>query len=463
MKNFIVSALVSVALADEVRRYAHPDAPCRLPIDREIEYKIGKKLDPVPVLPVQFIWDNVDGTNYLTNVRNQHLPQYCGSCWAHAATSSFSDRIKIQRNAAWPDINIAPQVLIDCEHNSLGCHGGNAMTAYEWMSNHEITDETCSIYTARGLDNGGVCSAMTKCRDCSPGQACRVPDEYYVYQTKEFGPVSGEWDMMQEIYQRGPIACGVAVPMSLEEYTGGVYCDDSGDQNIVHDISVVGWGQTEDGQAYWTVRNSWGTHWGENGFFRVCRGQNNIAIESECAWATPLDTWTEGRKHITTEAEKTDPKNDQTVYPFPQPVYKPANATQVGDFLNEDHPGGCRVAKASFNNGEKKLTPYSWELLKDVPRSVDWRNMNGKNYMSWSKNQHIPRYCGSCWAQGSTSAIADRFNILTDLKSNTPMAPVGLNAQVVVNAQAGGTCNGGNPGNVYEYAHNVGLVHSSCE
>jgi hypothetical protein len=53
--------------------------------------------------------------------------------------------------------------------------------------------------------------------------------------------------MIQEIYQRGPIACGCAVPMSLEEYTGGVYCDDTGDLNISHDVSVVGFGVTEDG------------------------------------------------------------------------------------------------------------------------------------------------------------------------------------------------------------------------
>jgi cathepsin X len=44
----------------------------------------------------------------ITNIRNQHVPQYCGSCWAHAATSALSDRIKIARNAAWPDINISP-------------------------------------------------------------------------------------------------------------------------------------------------------------------------------------------------------------------------------------------------------------------------------------------------------------------------------------------------------------------
>ena len=115
--------------------------------------------------------------------------------------------------------------------------------------------------------------------------------------------------MMQEIYQRGPIACGIAVPQALDDYTGGIYCDDTGDMEIVHDISIVGYGE-EDGQKYWLVRNSWGTHWGENGFFRVCRGTNNIAIESDCAWATPKDTWTDPVWHETTDAEKNDPLND---------------------------------------------------------------------------------------------------------------------------------------------------------
>jgi len=80
------------------------------------------------------------------------------------------------------------------------------------MANNEVTDETCSIYRARGLDNGQVCSAMNKCRNCSPGEACVVPDQYLVYGVDQFGAVAGEENMIQEIYQRGPIACGIAVP-----------------------------------------------------------------------------------------------------------------------------------------------------------------------------------------------------------------------------------------------------------
>lgn len=123
--------------------------------------------------------------------------------------------------------------------------------------------------------------------------------------------------MMQEIFQRGPIACGVAVPDSLESYTGGIYDDKSGDTEIVHDISVTGFGVAEDGTKYWTVRNSWGSHWGEQGFFRVVRGVNNIAIETDCAWATPKDTWTNDERHHTTQEERDDPLNEENQMAVP--------------------------------------------------------------------------------------------------------------------------------------------------
>ena len=81
-----------------------------------------------------------------------------------------------------------------------------------------------------------------------------------------------------------------------------------------------------------------------------------------------------------------------------------------------------------------------------LPEQVDWRRVDGRNYMSWNKNQHIPQYCGSCWAQGTTSALADRFNIMDNLSNPTP---IGLNAQSIINAYAGGSCNGGDPAKVY--------------
>ena len=80
------------------------------------------------------------------------------------------------------------------------------------MSENEITDETCSIYRARGYDNGEACSSMNKgCRNCNPGEACYIPDKYRVYGVEEYGECIGEEAMKQEL-RRGPIACGIAVP-----------------------------------------------------------------------------------------------------------------------------------------------------------------------------------------------------------------------------------------------------------
>ena len=55
-----------------------------------------------------------------------------------------------------------------------------------------------------------------------------------------------------------------------------------------HAVLVVGYGVDHDsGEKFWIVKNSWGTNWGEDGFFRIRRGTDEIGIESVALYAKP--------------------------------------------------------------------------------------------------------------------------------------------------------------------------------
>jgi hypothetical protein len=123
------------------------------------------------------------------------------------------------------------------------------------------------------------------------------------YGVKAFGKVpAGEESMQREIMARGPIVCGIACPESfVYGYKGGVFVDDGADKELDHDVELVGWGEEEgtDEQGnsvtrkYWLVRNSWGTYWGQLGFFKLERGANALQVESgedgsgDCWFAEP--------------------------------------------------------------------------------------------------------------------------------------------------------------------------------
>lgn len=94
--------------------------------------------------------------------------------------------------------------------------------------------------------------------------------------------------MKSELAQWGPISCGIqATPKFDTTYNGGIYSEHLDSIEINHEISVIGYGVTEEGQEYWIGRNSWGTYWGEYGFFRMQMYTDNLGIEQDCTAGVP--------------------------------------------------------------------------------------------------------------------------------------------------------------------------------
>ena len=219
--------------------------------------------------------------------------------------SSLADRIKIARAAqgyAGSDINLAIQSILNCGRRAAGgCSGGSALAAYAYVHNAGgIPYDTCQQYRAvdgNCTDEGwcqtcggfGYCWAVTDEARKDPEQLGWVFGAYPKATIAQFGGLAGEGAMMTEIFLRGPISCGIAATGFLG-YTGGIVQNHT-DRAIDHIISVVGWGM-EDGVPYWKIRNSWGEYWGESGYVRVRRGENQLAIEEDCTFAVPY-TWDE--------------------------------------------------------------------------------------------------------------------------------------------------------------------------
>eukprot|EP00326_Haptolina_ericina_P003255 CAMPEP_0181203424 /NCGR_PEP_ID=MMETSP1096-20121128/19377_1 /TAXON_ID=156174 ORGANISM="Chrysochromulina ericina, Strain CCMP281" /NCGR_SAMPLE_ID=MMETSP1096 /ASSEMBLY_ACC=CAM_ASM_000453 /LENGTH=329 /DNA_ID=CAMNT_0023294021 /DNA_START=202 /DNA_END=1191 /DNA_ORIENTATION=- len=248
-------------------------------------------------LPKAFTWCNKEGVNYCTMSRNQHIPQYCGSCWAHGSVSALGDRIKIARGGKGIDINLAVQHILNC--GGVGsCHGGSVDGPYQWLhslskSGAGIAYETENPYMACSSESReGICSAVpwtctpeNVARTCStfpPSGKCVGLSKYPNATISEYGSISGKSAMMKEIYARGPISCGIDASPILK-YTGGIATDQG--SGVDHVISVVGWGNDPTEGQYWIVRNSWGEYWGEMGYVNVKFGA--LKIEEQCAWAVP--------------------------------------------------------------------------------------------------------------------------------------------------------------------------------
>ena len=243
-------------------------------------------------LPASFDWRSVGGRNFVTSDVNQHIPQYCGSCWIHGTTAALNDRIKIMRKGQFPDVMLARQVLMNCvpdpQNTSVpppGCDGGDPWMIHQYLMKNDVPDETCMPYQARNMQ----CNPSDQCRNCLPKHGCWPIDTWTGYGVSSFGNLSGEVAMMKEIYARGPIACSFATDAMFMMNYSKVAAENEGvfvtnktftTDDIDHTMEVAGWGTTASGMKYWIIRNSWGTYWGSNGWLKLKRGVNMLQSES---------------------------------------------------------------------------------------------------------------------------------------------------------------------------------------
>lgn len=259
-------------------------------------------------LPASFDWRSLAGVT--SPIRSQYLPSWCGSCWAHAVTSSLADRVNVLRqrsdyNGGRGSVMLAVQNYLDCAKLAGTCDGGSWERAFEFASSSGVCDDSCAPY--KGVDGEcgrhqeSMCQLIFENRTSVPVAGARrfkVKEWGYLNASKDGDTTSNATaivEMQAEIMARGPIVCSMMTkddhnPLGAWHcYEGGVYRTKSTFKSTNHVISLLGWGEDESGVPYWVGRHSGGTIFGEEGFFRIERGVNALNIESHCGYATVLD------------------------------------------------------------------------------------------------------------------------------------------------------------------------------
>uniref|UniRef100_A0A3Q3EG06 dipeptidyl-peptidase I n=1 Tax=Labrus bergylta TaxID=56723 RepID=A0A3Q3EG06_9LABR len=205
----------------------------------------------------------------------------CGSCYSFAFMGMLEARVRILTNNSESPI-LSPQQVVSCSEYSQGCDGGFPYLIGKYAQDFGIVDESCFPYI--GKDS-----------PCGVPQNCfRVYTAEYYYVGGFYGGCS-EMAMMMDLVKNGPMAVAFEVYPDFMHYREGIYhhtglADAFNPFELTnHAVLLVGYGRCHmTGQKYWIVKNSWGTNWGEDGYFRIRRGSDECSIESIAVAANPI-------------------------------------------------------------------------------------------------------------------------------------------------------------------------------
>eukprot|EP00931_Biecheleriopsis_adriatica_P078734 TRINITY_DN52156_c0_g1_i1.p1 TRINITY_DN52156_c0_g1~~TRINITY_DN52156_c0_g1_i1.p1 ORF type:complete len:491 (-),score=131.68 TRINITY_DN52156_c0_g1_i1:151-1572(-) len=216
-------------------------------------------------LPSSIDWVEKGAVN---PVKNQGT---CGSCWAFSTVANIEGAGFVTTGKL---VSLSEQELVDCDKNGdHGCQGGLPANAFQDMIKNSLGLELETKYPYKGRN--GACAAQ-------------APQE--VAFIKGYKQISTDEDQIAAaLVQHGPLSIGLnAGPMQW--YMGGIahpfklLCNP---KKIDHGVAIVGFG-AEGSKKYWKIRNSWGTSWGEQGYYRIIRGVGACGMNSMVTTATGI-------------------------------------------------------------------------------------------------------------------------------------------------------------------------------
>jgi KDEL-tailed cysteine endopeptidase len=150
--------------------------------------------------------------------------------------------------------------LLDCTtgYGNAGCNGGLMSNCYNYLRSYKLQQESSYPYIAY----------RSNCKYNSNAGVVAVRG--YVNIAKN--SVNAH---LQALAQQ-PLSVAIAASSGVFQfYRGGIISSTSCGTSLNHAVTMIGYGTDANGVKFWTVKNSWGTNWGEGGYFRILRSSTD--------------------------------------------------------------------------------------------------------------------------------------------------------------------------------------------
>ncbi|MCD6418116.1 hypothetical protein J7M00_04980 [bacterium] len=299
--------------------------------------------------PSHFDWRDVNGNDFTTPIRSQGD---CGSCWAFAVIGVAEAMINVAENDPDIDVNLSEQYLVSscCPYGD--CDGGYTYYTFEFLQSTGVPDEGCYPYEASNSPCSDRCS------------------DWYGH-LRSFGapfwlPSGASVNTIKSALEDGPVVMCMEVFTDFFYYFGGIYEHIWGSFEGWHAVALVGW---DDDDSCWICKNSWGTWWGEGGWFRIKW------------WQCSTHDWISGIEYIPLSV---DVGTDTTIF-LDTPAILSASAFGGSPDLSDTdgyyavwHPGTYVEDSTSMNTVAHpiRLTTYSAEISDLNTTKWDFKQIN---------------------------------------------------------------------------------------
>ncbi len=207
-------------------------------------------------LPSYFSWRDINGVDYVTDIRDQRP---YASCEAFGITAAIETMV--QYKVGYPfgcDLSEA-HLFFNCNGSQLDW-GTFPESDLRYLQKYGIPDEACWPYPKT--------KALFPPNTSSPDWQNRtVKITNWSYLPSDINAIKNA------LITNGPVPSYLNVYKDFGPYKGGIYRHIWGESNGVHIITIVGY---NDDPGYWICKNSWGKAWGEDGWFKIKYGECGI-------------------------------------------------------------------------------------------------------------------------------------------------------------------------------------------